>query len=96
MSKGYWIKGYPYTDADKANYHKKPVIHRFDTEKEAIFFASQVANGRILDWGAGSLLNQKETSDAFLDGKSYHETCKTLSEYEEMEKDDDDFLYGRK
>lgn len=51
MSKGYWVKGYPYTNADKTECRNKPVIHRFDTEKEAEFFKSQIANGEILPWG---------------------------------------------
>ncbi|MBQ7507217.1 MAG: hypothetical protein IJT05_07820 [Lachnospiraceae bacterium] len=52
MNKGYWVKGYPYINADKTAYKETPVIHRFDTIKEAEFFKSQIANGEILNWGA--------------------------------------------
>ena len=48
--RGYWVKGNPYKNADKTEYIEPPVIHRFDTLKEAEFFKSQIANGQILDW----------------------------------------------
>ena len=51
MSQGYWIKGYPYTSADKNAYSNNPVIHRFDTKEEAEFFKSQIAHGEMLPWG---------------------------------------------
>ncbi len=49
----YWVKGHPYKDASKTSYKEEPVIHRFDTLKEAEFFKSQIAQGEILDWGDG-------------------------------------------
>ena len=52
--KGYWVKGYPYKGADKKEHADKPVIHRFDTLKEAEFFKGQIAYGEILPWGSGS------------------------------------------
>ena len=52
--KGYWVKGYPYKGADKTKHAEEPVIHRFDTLKEAEFFKGQIANGEILPWGSGS------------------------------------------
>lgn len=51
MSKGYWVKGYPYTNSDKTKSKPDPVIHRFDTVKEAKFFKSQIAQGEFLPWG---------------------------------------------
>lgn len=51
MSKGFWVKGHPYTNSDKTSYKEKPVIHRFDTLKEAEFFKGQIAQGEILPWG---------------------------------------------
>ena len=57
MSKGFWVKGNPFKNADKSQYKEKPVIHRFDTLKEAEFFKSQVANGVILNWGEGGEAN---------------------------------------
>ena len=51
MSKGYWVKGYPYTNSDKTQSKPDPVIHRFDTLKEAEFFKSQIAQGEFLPWG---------------------------------------------
>ena len=41
---------------DKTAYYSKPVIHRFDIEKEAIFFKGQVVKGVILDWGDNRLV----------------------------------------
>ena len=51
MSKGYWVKGYPYSGPDKRSHKVDPVIHRFDTLKEAEFFKNQIAHGEILPWG---------------------------------------------
>ena len=51
MSEGYWVKGYPYKNADRTACSSQPVIHRFDSEKEALFFKGQVANGTVLNWG---------------------------------------------
>ncbi len=51
MSKGYWVKGYPYKNADKSTHYDELVIHRFDTLKEAEWFKGQIAQGEILDWG---------------------------------------------
>ncbi len=53
MSKGYWVKGYPYKNTDRNAHSDKPVIHRFDTIEEAEFFKGQIAHGEILDWGEG-------------------------------------------
>ena len=49
----YWVKGFPYKDSDKKNYNSNPVIHRFETLKEAEFFKGQIAKGEILPWGDG-------------------------------------------
>ena len=62
MSKGYWVKGYPFKNTDRIEYSDKPVIHRFDTEKEAEFFRSQVAHGEMLPWGEIGGENDKESN----------------------------------
>ncbi len=58
MSKGYWVKGNPYKNTDKTESSNKPVIHRFDTLKEAEFFKGQIAQGEILPWGEKEVLTQ--------------------------------------
>ena len=60
MGKGYWVKGYPYNSPDKKTHRENPVIHRFDTRKEAEFFKSQVAQGEILPWGDGESITGGE------------------------------------
>ena len=64
----YWVKGYPFTDSSRTSHRREPVIHRFDTEKEAVFFRSQVAGGMILPWGDGK--NVKAESGTIRPGVS--------------------------
>ena len=54
----YWVKGYPYVNPDKKFHYNNPVIHRFDTLKEAQFFKEQIYDGKILDWGDGENLEE--------------------------------------
>lgn len=54
----YWVKGYPYVNPDKKYHYSNPVIHRFDTLKEAQFFKEQIYDGKILDWGDGENLEE--------------------------------------
>ena len=58
MSKGFWVKGYPYTNTDKTEHKAQSVIHRFDTLKKALFFKSQIADGEILPWGEAEGTNE--------------------------------------
>lgn len=60
----YWVKGYPYKNADKTSHKDTAVIHRFDTLKEAMFFKSQVAAGEILSWGDGENLTRQQMPHA--------------------------------